>query len=131
METEGRGADDERAARLAQVEAMRGRGEDPYPVRFDRTHTLAEVREQWDDRVEIGQTTDDVVSVAIPPLITAPGCAVPSIVKLTTPVDVDGVIAAVRVTDCPEGDGSREDDSAVVVGDLLTVCITCDDVLPM
>ena len=52
------------AARLAQVEAMRERGEDPYPVRFDRTHTLAEVREHWEDRVEIGTTSADVVRVA-------------------------------------------------------------------
>jgi lysyl-tRNA synthetase class 2 len=64
MEPEGRGGDDERASRLAQVEAMRARGDEPYPVRFDRTHTLAEVREHWDDRVETGTTTDDVVSVA-------------------------------------------------------------------
>jgi lysyl-tRNA synthetase, class II len=64
MEAEGRGADDERAARLAQVEAMRARGEEPYPVRFDRTHTLAEVREHWDERLEAGTTSDDVVSVA-------------------------------------------------------------------
>ena len=42
METEGRAGDDERTARLAQLEAMRTRGEDPYPVRFDRTHTLTE-----------------------------------------------------------------------------------------
>ena len=33
-------------------------------MRFDRTHTLAEVREHWDDRVEAGTTTDDVVRVA-------------------------------------------------------------------
>jgi lysyl-tRNA synthetase class 2 len=64
MEAEERPGADERAARLAQVEAMRARGEEPYPVRFDRTHTLAEVREQWDDRVETGTTSDDVVSVA-------------------------------------------------------------------
>ena len=41
--------DDERAAGSRKVEAMRARGDDPYPVRFDRTHTLAEVREHWDD----------------------------------------------------------------------------------
>jgi lysyl-tRNA synthetase class 2 len=63
MDTEG-SAVDERASRLAQVDAMRARGEDPYPVRFDRTHTLAEVREHWEDRVEIGTTSDDTVSVA-------------------------------------------------------------------
>jgi lysyl-tRNA synthetase class 2 len=64
MEPEPRAPDDERAARLARVDAMRARGEDPYPVRFDRTHTLGEVREHWDDRVEPGTTSNDVVSVA-------------------------------------------------------------------
>ena len=64
MEPEGRAGGDERAARLAQVEAMRARGVEPYPVRFDRTHTLGEVREHWDDRVDIGATTDDAVTVA-------------------------------------------------------------------
>jgi lysyl-tRNA synthetase class 2 len=64
MQTDGRAGDDERAARLAHLDAMRARGEDPYPVRFERTHTLAEVHEHWDARVEIGTTSDDVVSVA-------------------------------------------------------------------
>jgi lysyl-tRNA synthetase class 2 len=64
MEPEGRASDDERAARVARVESMRARGDDPYPVRFDRTHTLAEVREHWDTRVEAGSNTDDVVCVA-------------------------------------------------------------------
>jgi lysyl-tRNA synthetase, class II len=64
MEAEGRAGDDERAARLAQVEAMRARGEQPYPVRFDRSHTLAEVREHWGERIETGETSDDAVSVA-------------------------------------------------------------------
>ena len=52
MEAQGRAGDDERASRSAQVEAIRARGDDPYPVRFDRTHTLAEVREHWDDRID-------------------------------------------------------------------------------
>ena len=64
MEPEGRAGDDERAARLAQVEAMRARGEDPYPVRFDRTHSLGEVREHWDTRLDTGTTADEVVRVA-------------------------------------------------------------------
>jgi lysyl-tRNA synthetase class 2 len=64
MEPEPRAPDDERAARLARVDAMRARGEDPYPVRFDRTHTLAVVREHWDDRVEPGATSNDVVRIA-------------------------------------------------------------------
>ncbi len=57
-------AGDEFSARLAKVEAMRTRGEDPYPARFDRTHTLHEVRSHWDDKVDEGASTDDVVRVA-------------------------------------------------------------------
>ncbi len=64
MEPDDRARDDERSSRLALVEAMRARGEDPYPVRFDRTHTLAEVRAHWDDRIDVGATSDEVVSVA-------------------------------------------------------------------
>ncbi len=56
--------DDEFAARLAKVEGIRARGDEPYPVRFDRTHTLKAVREQWDDAIEAGSTTDDVVRIA-------------------------------------------------------------------
>ena len=56
--------EDEFAARLAKVDALRARGADPYPVRFDRTHTLREVREHWDDKVDAGASTDDVVRVA-------------------------------------------------------------------
>jgi lysyl-tRNA synthetase class 2 len=55
---------DEFDARLAKVEAARARGDDPYAVRFDRTHTLAEVHEHWADRVDVGASTDDVVRVA-------------------------------------------------------------------
>jgi lysyl-tRNA synthetase, class II len=57
-------AQDEFANRLAKVEAIRARGDDPYPVKFDRTHSLGEVREHWDDKVEAGASTDDVVRVA-------------------------------------------------------------------
>jgi lysyl-tRNA synthetase class 2 len=64
MEPEGRTGDAERSARLAQVESMRARGEDPYPVRFDRSHTLGEVREQWETQLETGATSDEVVRVA-------------------------------------------------------------------
>jgi lysyl-tRNA synthetase class 2 len=34
------------------------------PYRFERSHTLAAVREQWDARVEAGESTDDEVRVA-------------------------------------------------------------------
>jgi lysyl-tRNA synthetase class 2 len=56
--------EDEFAARLAKVDEIRARGDDPYPVRFDRTHTLQSVREQWDDAIDAGSSTDDVVRVA-------------------------------------------------------------------
>ena len=51
--------EDEVAQRLAKIEKMRARGDDPYPVRFDRTHALTDVRAQWDDKVDAGTTTDD------------------------------------------------------------------------
>ncbi len=38
-------------------------GRQPYPVAVPRTHTLAEVREQW-GRLETGEETQDVVGVA-------------------------------------------------------------------
>jgi lysyl-tRNA synthetase class 2 len=50
--------------RLAKVEEIRARGDDPYPVKFDRTHSLGEVRRVWDDKVDVGASTDDVVRVA-------------------------------------------------------------------
>ncbi len=56
--------EDEFAARLAKIDEIRARGDDPYPVRFDRTHTLKAVREQWDDSIEAGSSTDDVVRIA-------------------------------------------------------------------
>ena len=56
--------EDEFAARLAKVDAIRARGEDPYPVRFDRSHTLQAVRDAWDDAIEPGTTIDDIVRVA-------------------------------------------------------------------
>jgi lysyl-tRNA synthetase class 2 len=57
-------ATDEFSNRLAKVEAIRARGDDPYPVTFQRTHTLAQVRAEWDGKVEAGASTDDAVSIA-------------------------------------------------------------------
>ena len=56
-------AADERRRRLAKLDALRAEGTDPYPVRFDRTHTAAEMHEHW-DRLEPGDETDDAVRVA-------------------------------------------------------------------
>jgi lysyl-tRNA synthetase, class II len=59
----GSGLAAEKARRLAQVEAIRDRGENPYPYRFDRTHTLGEVRSEWGD-LEPGVETESAVSIA-------------------------------------------------------------------
>jgi lysyl-tRNA synthetase class 2 len=57
------GADGERERRLAKLDALRAAGVEPYPVRFDRTHTSAEVLRHWGE-LEAGAETDDVVRVA-------------------------------------------------------------------
>jgi lysyl-tRNA synthetase class 2 len=57
-------ADEERAARLQKLEQLREHGIDPYPVRFDRDATAAELHERYDDAVEAGGETDDRVKVA-------------------------------------------------------------------
>ena len=45
--------------RLAKVEALRASGIDPYPVRFDRTHTAKEIHDRFDalkPETETGET---------------------------------------------------------------------------
>ena len=54
---------DERARRLAKVEALRSQGRDPYPVRFDRTHTTAELHASHGG-IDAGAEVDDTVRVA-------------------------------------------------------------------
>ncbi|HEX9259768.1 MAG TPA: lysine--tRNA ligase [Acidimicrobiales bacterium] len=53
----------ERERRLAKLAQLREAGIEPYPYRFDRTHSLAEVREAWAD-LGPGTETDRRVSVA-------------------------------------------------------------------
>src|SRR5439155_23840528 len=53
----------ERARRLADLEELRARGVDPYPVRFDRDRSLAELRAEFGD-LEPGTETDVPVRVA-------------------------------------------------------------------
>jgi len=48
---------------LAQVDDLRSAGVAPYPYRFDRTHTVADVRAGWGD-LDAGTETDDAVAVA-------------------------------------------------------------------
>jgi lysyl-tRNA synthetase class 2 len=53
----------ERARRLADLDELRARGVDPYPVRFDRDRTLAELRAEY-GALAPGTETDTVVRVA-------------------------------------------------------------------
>jgi lysyl-tRNA synthetase class 2 len=55
---------DDRARRLAKLEALRRQGVDPYPVRFDRTLTLAELRDRYEPQLDAGQELDAVERVA-------------------------------------------------------------------
>ncbi len=50
------------AIRKEKRERLLAGGHEPYPADLRRSHTLAEVRDQWGD-LEAGEETDDVVSV--------------------------------------------------------------------
>ncbi|HZO07686.1 MAG TPA: lysine--tRNA ligase, partial [Solirubrobacterales bacterium] len=52
-----------RAHRLAKLDGLRSRGIDPYPVRFDRTSTAAEIRTAFGE-IAAGTDTGKVVKVA-------------------------------------------------------------------
>jgi lysyl-tRNA synthetase class 2 len=60
---EAHGLAAERERRLAKVEVARHDGREPYPYRFDRTATLAELRARYDS-LGPGVETQDVVRVA-------------------------------------------------------------------
>jgi lysyl-tRNA synthetase, class II len=62
-EPSGSGLAAEKARRLAQIDTIRSEGGTPYPYRFDRTHTIGEIREQW-GHLDAGIETDDAVIVA-------------------------------------------------------------------
>jgi lysyl-tRNA synthetase, class II len=62
-ELTGSGLEAERARRTARIAELRGSGVEPYPYRFDRSHTLAEIRGEWGD-LEPGTETDTAVAVA-------------------------------------------------------------------
>ncbi len=53
----------ERNRRLTAVNELRAAGANPYPYRFDRTHTLGEWREMF-SALEAGNETETVTSVA-------------------------------------------------------------------
>jgi lysyl-tRNA synthetase, class II len=62
-ELTGSGLEAEKGRRLALLDSMRAQGVDPYPYRFDRTHTLDDIRGTW-GHLEAGSETDAAVSVA-------------------------------------------------------------------
>jgi len=62
-EPAGSGLAAERARRLAELDAMRAAGADPYPHRFDRTATLGELRAEH-GALEPGTETDIPAAVA-------------------------------------------------------------------
>ncbi|HEY4724676.1 MAG TPA: amino acid--tRNA ligase-related protein, partial [Actinomycetota bacterium] len=51
-------------ARRVKLARLRAAGIDAFPVGFQRSHTLAEVRRGWEEALEPGQESDDVVRVA-------------------------------------------------------------------
>ena len=53
----------ERERRLQKLDALRAAGTDPYPVRFDRTHTAEQLHQRWDG-IAAGAETGDPVRVA-------------------------------------------------------------------
>src|SRR3954451_15207447 len=53
----------ERELRLAKIEKLREQGIDPYPVRYDSDHTIAEIRERFAD-LEPESQTDEKVRIA-------------------------------------------------------------------
>jgi lysyl-tRNA synthetase, class II len=59
----GSGLVAEKAKRLNKIAALRDAGTNPYPYRFDRTHTLDQLREQF-ATLEPGIETDQRVAVA-------------------------------------------------------------------
>jgi lysyl-tRNA synthetase class 2 len=59
----GSGLAAEKVRRLERVDELRGRGVEPYPYRFDRSHTLGEIRRVW-GALDAGTETDHEVTAA-------------------------------------------------------------------
>ena len=57
------GLEQEKARRLGSLDALRAQGTNPYPYRFDRSHTLGEIRNEF-GALEAGSETDTHVNVA-------------------------------------------------------------------
>ena len=62
-ELTGSGLLAEKNRRLARLDDLRNRGIEPYPYRFDRTHTLGEIRAEWGS-LEAGTETENRVVIA-------------------------------------------------------------------
>jgi lysyl-tRNA synthetase class 2 len=62
-DTAGSGLAAEKAKRLEKVATLRSSGVNPYPYRFDRTHTLGDLREQF-TALAAGTETEQRVAVA-------------------------------------------------------------------
>ncbi len=62
-ETTGSGLAAEKAKRLDKIQALRDAGTNPYPYRFDRTHSLDQLRAEFNE-LEPGSETDQRVAVA-------------------------------------------------------------------
>ncbi|MGA1183134.1 MAG: amino acid--tRNA ligase-related protein, partial [Ilumatobacteraceae bacterium] len=62
-ELTGSGLAAEKTRRLTRVDQLRDAGVNPYPYRFDRSHTLAEVRAEWGS-LEPGTETENAVAIA-------------------------------------------------------------------
>jgi len=56
--------DEQRLVRRAKRERLLSEGREVYPTSVGRTHSLAQVREAYDGRLEAGEETQDVVTVA-------------------------------------------------------------------
>jgi lysyl-tRNA synthetase, class II len=54
----------EREHRLGKLRDLEEHGIEPYPVRFDRDRTAAEIHERYDGALQAGEETDDEVRVA-------------------------------------------------------------------
>ena len=57
------GLEQEKARRLGSLDALRAEGTNPYPYRFDRSHTLGEIRKEY-GALESGSETETHVTVA-------------------------------------------------------------------
>ena len=57
------GLEQEKARRLGSLDALRAEGTNPYPYRFDRSHTLGEIRNEF-GALEAGSETETHVTVA-------------------------------------------------------------------